>query len=145
MSHRMWAAACLLGGVCAVALLRPLTVVAQTPAAANTARAQQTKAAAKAWTPPRPTWGDPDLPCVSSMMHFVKGFVLFDPLPELGTITDLTEEELQARIAARNAAVSYLTRATGTSFDDEISPPSNRRRGRRWSSICRMGESSIHA
>jgi len=119
----MWASACLLGGACAVAWLRPITVVAQTPAAPKTAPAQQTKAAAKAWTPPRTPWGDPDLQGVWSRMHFVKGFVPFERPPELGTRTELTEEELQARIAARNAAEKVgLTRATGTSFDDEISP-----------------------
>ena len=123
MSHRAWASTCMIAGLFAAALMRPLTVAGQAPAAAKTTPAPQAKTAAKPWTPPRTPWGDPDLEGVWSRMHFVKGAVPFERPRELGTKAELTEEELQARMAARDKAEKIgLTRATGTSFDDEISP-----------------------
>jgi len=56
-------------------------------------------------------------------MHFFVGAVPFERPREFGTRTEVTEAELQARMAARDKEAAIgLNRATGTSFDDEISP-----------------------
>jgi hypothetical protein len=123
MSHRAWASACMVAGLVAVAWMRPIAVKGQTATAGKTTPAPQTKSVAKPWTPPRTPWGDPDLQGVYTRMHFVEGAVPFERPPELAGRTELTEEELQARMAARDKAEKVgLARATGTSFDDEISP-----------------------
>ena len=77
----------------------------------------------KGWQPARTPWGDPDLQGVYSRLHLIAGAVPFERPAALGTRTELNDAELQARMAARDKAASEgLTRPTGTSFDDEISP-----------------------
>ena len=75
------------------------------------------------FTPPRTPWGDPDLQGVYTRMHFIVGAVPFERPREFGTRTELTEAELKQRMDERDRREREgLNRATGTSFDDEISP-----------------------
>lgn len=105
MGNRSWAWACV--AVAMAVTVMPVTVAEQAPAAAASA-------------PPRTPWGDPDLQGIWTRIHFNVGGVPFERPRELGTKSELTDTELQARMKAEQDDVA--SRPTGTSFDDEISP-----------------------
>jgi hypothetical protein len=127
MTQRAQLSACVASAL-ALAVMHPMTALAQAPAKATPAKAvpAQTRTAENGGGPPpaKTPWGDPDIQGVWTSTHYYKGAVPFERPRALGTKVELTEEELQARLAARAKAdqASELGRPVSGTGDDEISP-----------------------
>jgi hypothetical protein len=95
MGKRFLAALGAITGAVAVASVASISMAGQAPASA--AAAPAAKAAARAWTPPRTPWGDPDIEGLWPGTDFV-GVPLQRP-EGLGTRNELTDAEFAVRLA----------------------------------------------
>ena len=107
MTYRRWMSACAVTAMVVGAGVLPYTVSGQTPAAAKTGPTDTP--AGKAWTPPRTSWGDPDLQGIWTTAHFGRSVPLERSREYAGRV-ELTQEEADARF---NRVLEYTAYEQG--------------------------------
>ena len=110
----------------AFSLLTTVSVIGQAEAPPPRASAPATRSAAKAWTPPRTPWGDPDLEGIWPSTDMVG--VPFERPAELAGRTELSDEEFakrEAQAGRQSQADSEEFVSTAARTGDGTGPPSH--------------------
>lgn len=124
MSRRIMTSAGVL--TTAFSLLTTISVTGQAEAPPPRASAPATRSAAKAWTPPRTPWGDPDLEGIWPSTDMVG--VPFERPAELAGRTELSDEEFakrEAQAGRQAQADSEEFVSTAARTGDGTGPPSH--------------------